>query len=66
MTEKQSKEKSFSCALTSLVSTNVSLEQDEFYFAVDSCPMTEEVIILSAGLIDENLYRLMNLTRLTK
>jgi hypothetical protein len=61
----QTKDKSFSCALTSLVSTNISLDQDEFYFAVDSCPLTEEVIILSAGLIDENLYRLMTLSRLT-
>ena len=49
----------------SLQTTLVHMDPEEFEFVVDSCPLAEEVIILSAGLIDENLYSLMNLTRLT-
>jgi hypothetical protein len=62
---RQTKDKSYSCALKTLVSTNVCLDEEEFYFAVDSCPLAEEVVVLSAGLVDENLYRLMNLSRLS-
>ena len=58
-------EKKFTCKLTSLVTSSMSLDPEDFNFAIDSCPMLEEVIILSTGLADENLYRLMNLTRLT-
>ena len=43
----------------------MSLDPEDFNFAIDSCPMLEEIMILSTGLVDENLYKLMNLTRLT-
>ena len=59
------RDKSYSSCLTSLVSTNISLDVGEFNFAVDSCPLAEQIVILSTGLEDENLYRLMNLSRLT-
>ena len=49
-----------------LAATSVHLDSDEFAFAVECCPQAEEVVVLSAGLIDEDLYKLMNLTRLTR
>ena len=49
-----------------LAATSVHLDSDEFAFAVESCPLAEEIVVLSAGLIDEDLYKLMNLARLTR
>lgn len=62
----QKKEENFNCSLSVLAATSVHLNSDEFAFAVESCPLAEEIIVLSAGLIDDDLYRLMNLSRLTR
>ncbi len=51
--------------LKSLSTIDVSLTPEDFEFAIDSCPNLESMTITSAGLGNENLYKLMTLTKLT-
>lgn len=64
--QRKDSSKPYTYSLISLVATDMCLNEEEFNFAIDSSPLVENISIMSAGLSDENLYRLMTLSRLTR
>ncbi len=52
--------------LKQLSTTDIFITPDKYEFALDRCPFVESVTITSAGLANDNLYKLMTLKHLTQ